>query len=68
MNFVHGGQKCKVCDKRLKTHHLKQHIELVHEKKKPHICHVCAEAFATKNSLMNHIFDSHKEQVLPKVK
>ena len=67
-NTVHGGQKCKHCDKRFPAGWaLKNHIQLVHEKKKPHICHKCGEGFSSKSSMVNHIFDSHKEEELPNI-
>ena len=65
---MHGGQKCKHCDKRFPAGWaLKNHIALVHEKKKPHICHKCGEGFSAKSSMVNHIFDSHKEEELPNI-
>ena len=67
-NTVHGGQKCKYCDKRLPAGAaLIRHIEFVHEKRKPHICHKCGECFTAKSTLVNHIFDSHKEEELPNI-
>ena len=53
-NTVHGGQKCKHCDKRLPAGAaLKNHIAIVHEKRKPHICHKCGDGFASKGQLIS---------------
>ena len=59
INTEHGGKKCQFCDKKFHSNSLQTHIEVVHEKKKPHMCHVCGNGFCTNSGLVSHIRSVH---------
>ena len=56
----HGGEKCKYCNKTFSKYYIEEHIEVVHEKKKPHMCHICGEGFRRAAHLDVHISFVHE--------
>merc|ERR1712051_553095 len=62
MKKIHGhinSHSCPFCGKKMRKEKLKKHIELVHEKKKPHKCNLCDKSFGWKVSLRLHISSIH---------
>ena len=47
--------ECPVCGQRFSTNYwAKHHVQVVHEKQKPHACTTCGEAFTSSNHLERH--------------
>ena len=68
IGIAHEGKKppeffCPHCGKSFgSTTGVNRHIEAVHEKKRPHSCHLCDLAFAQKGQLKTHIKGKHRMQ------
>ena len=50
---------CPICEKKVVSH-LRRHIQLVHEEKKPFKCHICQNTFTSSQSLKGHISSIHE--------
>jgi len=51
---------CKICSKTLASYgYLKQHVEAVHKKMKPHQCQICAKSFSQNSHLKVHVKSVH---------
>eukprot|EP00170_Pyropia_yezoensis_P003061 contig_12873_g3068 len=47
---------CNKCGKKLrKKEHLKRHVQLIHERRRPYGCAICVVAFGTKQNLQTHL-------------
>jgi Zinc finger, C2H2 type len=52
--------KCQICNKILSNkYYLTEHINAVHEKKRPYSCYQCSKSFYRKHTLVNHISHRH---------
>ncbi|XP_063697991.1 zinc finger protein 778-like [Culicoides brevitarsis] len=63
LNNVHRT-KCDFCHKMVVTHHLKEHIQHVHEKIFNFKCDICQKGFRTTTKLREHLMVKHLEQKL----
>ncbi len=51
---------CKICSKTLASNRtLRNHVNAVHKKMKPHKCHICAVTFSRVSSLKSHVDSVH---------
>ena len=58
---MNKSQDCPICDYRCKTKSsLKDHIDAIHEEKKPHKCSICDYSCKSESNLKRHIDAIHE--------
>eukprot|EP00179_Madagascaria_erythrocladioides_P006220 CAMPEP_0198322478 /NCGR_PEP_ID=MMETSP1450-20131203/10942_1 /TAXON_ID=753684 ORGANISM="Madagascaria erythrocladiodes, Strain CCMP3234" /NCGR_SAMPLE_ID=MMETSP1450 /ASSEMBLY_ACC=CAM_ASM_001115 /LENGTH=389 /DNA_ID=CAMNT_0044026097 /DNA_START=94 /DNA_END=1266 /DNA_ORIENTATION=- len=55
-----GSFPCRFCNKRFwQTAHLRLHVSMVHEKKKPFSCGLCSRKFSSRSNTLRHLRSVH---------